>query len=258
MLLAHLSEPPPPLAALRPGLPAAAGQVMARAMAKGPEQRYASCREFTDALREAFGLPPYHSGGIARRRARPAAGPVTTADPHRTPGPTGPAAAGQGALARASPGRVAAAGPAPVAPSPGGRAGGRGPRSRRGHPLAARLQSRHPSRQDHGQDASHDADQAVRHLPRSRRLRWRRIGGVQAGHRHPGRQHGRQRRLPAGHHDQDASPVSTPTAVALWRSGRVVPPWPSARASARAATSTCGIPRASPPSSSPPSPPPPL
>ena len=71
VLMAHVSEPPPSLAARRPGMPAAADRVLARALAKRPEQRYASCREFTDALREAFGLLPYGSGGIATFRARP-------------------------------------------------------------------------------------------------------------------------------------------------------------------------------------------
>jgi hypothetical protein len=97
VLLAHLSARPPSLAARRPGMPAAADPVIARAMAKRPGQRYASCREFTDALRWAFDLPPYHSGGIVRRRGRPTARPATTADPYRTPSPTGPAVAGQGA-----------------------------------------------------------------------------------------------------------------------------------------------------------------
>ncbi len=62
VLLAHLSEPPPSLGSRRPGLPAAADQVLARAMAKVPEKRYGSCREFADALRQALGLPPYMSG----------------------------------------------------------------------------------------------------------------------------------------------------------------------------------------------------
>ena len=44
----------------RPDLPAAADQVLARALAKAPEDRYASCRDFADALREALGLAPYH------------------------------------------------------------------------------------------------------------------------------------------------------------------------------------------------------
>ena len=59
VLLAHLSEPPPPLSARRLGLPAAADAVLARALAKEPEQRYGSCREFADALRGALGVAPY-------------------------------------------------------------------------------------------------------------------------------------------------------------------------------------------------------
>ena len=60
VLLAHLSAPPPSLGARRPDLPAAADRVLARGMAKVPEERYASCGDFADALREAFGLAPYH------------------------------------------------------------------------------------------------------------------------------------------------------------------------------------------------------
>src|SRR5262249_43268556 len=55
VLLAHLSVLPPPLGARRPDLPAAADQVLARGMAKVPEKRYGSCREFADVLREALG-----------------------------------------------------------------------------------------------------------------------------------------------------------------------------------------------------------
>ncbi len=109
VLLAHVSAPPPSLAARRPGMPAAADRVVARALAKRPEQRYASCREFTDTLREAFGLPPYGSGGIAafpgaaaREPASPAPGPGTTADLNRAASPTPAVAAGQSA--RSEPG----------------------------------------------------------------------------------------------------------------------------------------------------------
>jgi serine/threonine protein kinase len=63
VLYAHLSEPPPSLVARRPDLPEAAGRVLARAMAKAPEDRYGSCAEFAGALRAAFGLAPYHSRG---------------------------------------------------------------------------------------------------------------------------------------------------------------------------------------------------
>ena len=61
LLYAHATDPPPSLTSRRPGLPAAADEVMAKALAKVPEKRYGSCREFADALREALGLSPYHS-----------------------------------------------------------------------------------------------------------------------------------------------------------------------------------------------------
>jgi len=61
VMYAHLSEPPPPLSSRRPGTPAAADAVFARALAKEPADRYASCREFADALRGAFGLPLYRT-----------------------------------------------------------------------------------------------------------------------------------------------------------------------------------------------------
>ena len=60
VMYAHLSEPPPRLTSRRPGSPAAADAVFARALAKEPAGRYSSCREFADALRGAFGLPAYH------------------------------------------------------------------------------------------------------------------------------------------------------------------------------------------------------
>jgi len=60
VLWAHLSEPPPPVSALRPDLPRAADQVLARALAKVPENRFGSCGEFADALRETLGLAPYN------------------------------------------------------------------------------------------------------------------------------------------------------------------------------------------------------
>jgi serine/threonine protein kinase len=71
VLLAHVSAPPPSLTAQRPDLPRAVDRVMARAMAKNPEERYASCLNFADALREALGLPSFDPEG-----------PVTAAMPH--------------------------------------------------------------------------------------------------------------------------------------------------------------------------------
>jgi serine/threonine-protein kinase len=46
VMYAQLSEPPPPLTSRRPDLPPAADEVLARALAKAPGDRYGSCREF--------------------------------------------------------------------------------------------------------------------------------------------------------------------------------------------------------------------
>ena len=61
VLFAHLSAPPPSLSARRPDLPPAADQVLNRALSKTPQNRYGSCRDFADALREALRLAPYIS-----------------------------------------------------------------------------------------------------------------------------------------------------------------------------------------------------
>ena len=55
VMYAHLSEPPPPVTSRRAGLPPAVDQVLARALAKVPADRYASCQEFADALLQALG-----------------------------------------------------------------------------------------------------------------------------------------------------------------------------------------------------------
>ena len=78
VLYAHVSEPPPRLTGRRPGTPAAADAVFARALAKEPDDRYASCGDFADALREAFGLPRYAARPGRREPAHP---PARTTDP---------------------------------------------------------------------------------------------------------------------------------------------------------------------------------
>ena len=65
VVYAHLSDPPPSLSSTRPGLPEAADEVLARALAKTPEKRYGSCREFASAFREALGLAPWHDAADA-------------------------------------------------------------------------------------------------------------------------------------------------------------------------------------------------
>jgi DNA-binding beta-propeller fold protein YncE len=71
VMYAHLSEPPPPIQPRRPGLPAEIDQVMAKALAKSPADRYASCRDLAVALRRALGV------GIGRHDTPPASHPVT-------------------------------------------------------------------------------------------------------------------------------------------------------------------------------------
>jgi serine/threonine protein kinase len=56
VLWAQLSAPAPSLTALRPDLPPAVDRVLARALAKSPDDRYPSCAEFAAALRAACGL----------------------------------------------------------------------------------------------------------------------------------------------------------------------------------------------------------
>jgi len=58
VLFAHLSEPPPTLESRRPGLPAAADRVLAKGLAKAPEKRYGTCKEFADALRGPLAFLP--------------------------------------------------------------------------------------------------------------------------------------------------------------------------------------------------------
>lgn len=53
LLWAHLHAPPPQASQARPGLPAALDAVLAKALAKEPGDRYATCMEFATALRGA-------------------------------------------------------------------------------------------------------------------------------------------------------------------------------------------------------------
>jgi Protein kinase domain len=80
VLTAHMSEPPPPLAARRQGLPAELDAVLGRAMAKSPDDRYRSCGEFTDAFQRAAGVGRYDlpvAAGAHRRTEWEATGPAT-------------------------------------------------------------------------------------------------------------------------------------------------------------------------------------
>ncbi|WP_411757375.1 serine/threonine-protein kinase [Streptomyces venezuelae] len=53
LLWAHQYDAPPPLSSRRPGLPEEVDAVLAKALAKSPDDRWDSCLEFTGALRRA-------------------------------------------------------------------------------------------------------------------------------------------------------------------------------------------------------------
>ena len=73
VLYAQLSTPPPLLTSRQPGLPPAADAVLTRALAKAKADRYPTCREFGDALRQALGLARYDSGPGVSPRPSPGA-----------------------------------------------------------------------------------------------------------------------------------------------------------------------------------------
>ncbi|MGV9409693.1 bifunctional serine/threonine-protein kinase/ABC transporter substrate-binding protein [Nocardia sp. NPDC003693] len=56
VIAGHLHHPPPLVTDRRPELPAALDEVIVRGLAKRPEQRYESCREFADAAAQALSM----------------------------------------------------------------------------------------------------------------------------------------------------------------------------------------------------------
>ena len=65
VMWAQLSAPPPPLTSMRRDLPPGVDRVMARGLAKPPEDRYPSCRAFAAALQEACGVSTGELGAPA-------------------------------------------------------------------------------------------------------------------------------------------------------------------------------------------------
>ncbi|MEU2061103.1 serine/threonine-protein kinase [Streptomyces sp. NPDC013455] len=86
LLWAHQYDEPPPPSGVRPGLPPAMDAVFAKALAKGPDDRYDSCLDFVAALRAAAAAAPVSGAGPAPEpdavaRAEPAPHPPHWADP---------------------------------------------------------------------------------------------------------------------------------------------------------------------------------
>ncbi|MFJ4593458.1 MULTISPECIES: serine/threonine-protein kinase [unclassified Kitasatospora] len=76
LLWAHLNDPPPTLRDHRPDLPTAVEAVVARALAKAPQDRYASCLQFVAELRAATAVVPGH-GAAPRAWSGSGNGPPT-------------------------------------------------------------------------------------------------------------------------------------------------------------------------------------
>ena len=111
--MAHLRDAPPSALELRPDLPADVDAVLARGMAKRPDDRYPSCEAFVVALRGALGVRPTEErravAAGARRTRRLAVGAAAVL------------LVAVVAVAVASFGLRGGAGPSP-SPSPGGSA----------------------------------------------------------------------------------------------------------------------------------------
>jgi serine/threonine protein kinase len=80
LLLAHLEAPPPQVTTLRPDLPPAIDQVITRALAKSPEDRFPTCRALIASAREA--LSPKGTPSNAAPDPHPAPPTPGTPEPH--------------------------------------------------------------------------------------------------------------------------------------------------------------------------------
>ncbi|MBB5912377.1 serine/threonine-protein kinase [Nocardia transvalensis] len=89
----HLQGPPPALSSVRQGLPAALDGILLKAMAKRPEDRFATCADFAAAARRAFAPPSAPGQPVA---GRPYTGPSMPHAGRPATGPSAPAATGQG------------------------------------------------------------------------------------------------------------------------------------------------------------------
>jgi serine/threonine-protein kinase len=79
-LFAHLNDPVPPLSRYRGDLPPGTDAVLARGLAKQPQDRYGRCGEFAAALRQALlgagGLAGAGAAGLSSAAGLPSAGPT--------------------------------------------------------------------------------------------------------------------------------------------------------------------------------------
>ena len=142
VLFAHLQQPPPPLASRRPGIAAAADAVFARALAKAPQDRYASCGTSLTRCGTRWAWRRIIPVPVPPRRASWRLGTRQPRSPRAGPGaedaalPADAAAASAAGSAPAATSAVAgtlarAAPPATARPGPSGGSGEAAPRTAR-------------------------------------------------------------------------------------------------------------------------------
>ena len=88
VLQAHLADPPPRLSSVRAGLPVELDEVVAAALAKDPDDRYATAGGLVDALRSALSGQGASAGSEVTREAPVPAPPRTTEPTARDTGAT--------------------------------------------------------------------------------------------------------------------------------------------------------------------------
>jgi streptogramin lyase/tRNA A-37 threonylcarbamoyl transferase component Bud32 len=89
VLWAHMSQPPPTVTDRKPELPAAIDEVVAKAMAKSPDDRFATCGELTDAARDALTLGTGMASSFAEASGT-GTGVAAPEAPQAPPQPAGP------------------------------------------------------------------------------------------------------------------------------------------------------------------------
>ncbi len=90
LVTAHLMDPIPQPSTLRSGIPKALDAVIARGMAKKPEDRYASCGDLALAAHEALSDPDQNDFQTILRRSQEAALPASVTNPVTNPKPPPP------------------------------------------------------------------------------------------------------------------------------------------------------------------------
>src|SRR3954451_9239655 len=115
VLYAHIQDPPPRVSAVRPDLPPALDDVIVKAMAKKPEDRFPTCSAFIDAARTIVGEPAPAPGPPPPPPVGVPVPPAAAGGPPPPPPPPGPAPPLPDPPAPPAPEPVAPAPAAPVA-----------------------------------------------------------------------------------------------------------------------------------------------